>query len=338
MSINYIAKLNNTDGNADPSWNPNPNNQVWGIAIHGSDIYTHGTFTLIGDATRNYIAKLNNTDGNADPSWNPNPNQVVRSIAISGSDIYVGGNFTSIGIVAIKNIAKLKNTDGTANPSWNPNPNQVVRSIAISGSDIYVGGGFTSIGGATRNRIAKLNISDGTADPNWNPNANNTVWDIAIYGSNIYVGGDFSQMDGEDQLYFAQFTIPGGTITFNLKTILEGPYASPNMSTALDLSSQLTHPYSSIHSGTESVANAAFFASNPDIVDWVVVELRIGEAASTKVASRAAFLKADGSIVDLDGISDLAFKGLDPLITSYYIVVHHRNHLPIMSANLVPIY
>jgi hypothetical protein len=93
------------------------------------------------------------------------------------------------------------------------------------------------------------------------------------------------------------------------------------------------HPYNDTldiwnYTGSERIYNLS-----ADIVDWVLVELRTGTAANTTVGKRAAFLKSDGSIVDLDGTSQVKFNGIVP--GSYYIVVRHRNHLPIMSANPV---
>ena len=120
---------------------------------------------------------------------------------------------------------------------------------------------------------------------------------------------------------------------------LEGAFSSPNMATSLDLNGQEAHPYSALHSGTESV-QPGFFVSNPDIVDWVVVELRTGTTADTKVASRAAFLRNDGRILYPNSNGDLApidFTDIDESITSCYIVIHQRNHLPVMSANAVPV-
>jgi hypothetical protein len=54
---------------------------------------------------------------------------------------------------------------------------------------------------------------------------------------------------------------------------------------------------------------------------------------TTTVATRAAFIKGDGSIVDLDGVSPVAFTNLTA--GNYYVVVRHRNHLAIMSASAV---
>ena len=44
-------------------------------------------------------------------------------------------------------------------------------------------------------------------------------------------------------------------------------------------------------------------------------------------------MKNDGGIVDLDGTSAVAFPGVAD--GDYYIVVYHRNHLPVMSAAAV---
>ena len=67
----------------------------------------------------------------------------------------------------------------------------------------------------------------------------------------------------------------------------------------------------------------------------MLVELRTGTASGTKVATRAAFLKSDGTIVDTDGSSPVSFTGLSA--GNYYAVVRHRNHLAIMTASAIPL-
>jgi hypothetical protein len=73
------------------------------------------------------------------------------------------------------------------------------------------------------------------------------------------------------------------------------------------------------------------------VVDWVYVQLR-ETATGIAVSERSAFLLADGSLADDNG---------DPVVLmpcpaggegSYYIVVHHRNHLAIMSSVAHPLY
>ncbi len=199
---NYIAKLNNTNGNADPSWNPNASSYVFTIAISGSDIYTGGMFATIGGQTRHYLAKLNNTNGNADTSWIPNSSYVVNIVTINGSDIYVGGSFSNIGGLARTNLAKLNNSNGNADATWNPAPNQQILTIAVSGSDIYAGG--------MNGYLAKLNNTTGTANATWKPLAGYSVLSIAISGNDIYAGGGFVTIGGQTIHYIAKLNNTNG--------------------------------------------------------------------------------------------------------------------------------
>ncbi|MCB0275863.1 MAG: M4 family metallopeptidase, partial [Calditrichaeota bacterium] len=111
---------------------------------------------------------------------------------------------------------------------------------------------------------------------------------------------------------------------------LEGPFSGGAMRT--DLSDQeilpLYQPYDAapwLYPGGESVAEIP-----PNTVDWVLLKLRSDTPAASEVAVRAAFLLADGSIVDLDGSSPVVFEGVPP--GSYFLVLCHRNHLDVMSA------
>ena len=121
------------------------------------------------------------------------------------------------------------------------------------------------------------------------------------------------------------YTIPAPSVNVNAKIFLEGPYVGGGtMST--DLNIPTADPYS-MGASVVSIPN--------DVVDWVKLELRKGLTATSAsfVSSRAAFIKSDGSIVDLDGTSPVEFKGVSP--GYYYILVKHRNHLAVMSANAI---
>jgi len=66
------------------------------------------------------------------------------------------------------------------------------------------------------------------------------------------------------------------------------------------------------------------------VVDWVFVELRSSTNLDSVITTRSALLQADGDVVDMDGVSDLAFANAPA--GPYYVVVRHRNHLGIMTA------
>ena len=127
-------------------------------------------------------------------------------------------------------------------------------------------------------------------------------------------------------------------ISANLKVYLQGPYSGGGaMTTTLNTNNLIplnsNAAYSTLTYGY--TASTVTSIPNSDIVDWVLVELRTGTASGTKVATRAGFLKSDGTIVDTNGISPLQFAGLGE--GNYYVVVRHRNHLAIMSASAIPL-
>ncbi len=119
----------------------------------------------------------------------------------------------------------------------------------------------------------------------------------------------------------------------NVKIYLEGPFAADTMSTYLQRQGllPLSQPFNQApwnYQGTEQVS-----AVPGGVVDWVMLELRTGTAAGTRVARRAAFLRKDGIVVDTDGTSQVSFMGIEA--GDYYVVVHHRNHLSVMTATAI---
>ena len=125
-------------------------------------------------------------------------------------------------------------------------------------------------------------------------------------------------------------------IDLDVLVYLEGPYNVGTMNTSLKEGGEipLSQPYNVspwFYSGSENVATIP-----DDVVDWVLVDLRDATSAAaatpaTSIEKQAAFLLSNGSVVGLDGSSVLQFSAtisIDP-----YVVVWHRNHLGVLSAN-----
>lgn len=129
----------------------------------------------------------------------------------------------------------------------------------------------------------------------------------------------------------------GTRLRVSLKVFMEGPWGSSSMTTSLNTIGFIptTHPYNFppwFYSGEESVE----FIPNESIVDWLLVEFRDATTAtiavpSTMIEQQAAFLLSDGSIVGMDGESPISTQ--NQINNNLYIVIHHRNHLSIMSSN-----
>ncbi|WP_422105424.1 BspA family leucine-rich repeat surface protein [Winogradskyella sp.] len=95
----------------------------------------------------------------------------------------------------------------------------------------------------------------------------------------------------------------------------------------------LNTPYSD---GLTIDASVLTATGSDAIVDWVWVRLiPSGSAVLPGLivgSTRSALLQRDGDVVDIDGISPLAFSISEG---NYFVVVEHRNHLDIRSANAV---
>lgn len=133
----------------------------------------------------------------------------------------------------------------------------------------------------------------------------------------------------------------GTSIKVKLKAFLEGPFNSTNGLMDGTLRSlgliPLVEPYTAlgyqhVGGGGESVAQSVLNVSTTSaVVDWVVVELRNKLNSAQILATRSALILRNGKIVDTDGVSDVSFnKPAD----NYFIALHHRNHLGIMTASV----
>ena len=124
-------------------------------------------------------------------------------------------------------------------------------------------------------------------------------------------------------------------ISVNPKVFLQGPFMTPATPGLMndDLRTMLstTSPYPDMLTCAASV----FAVTGTEaIVDWVLVELRDAVDRTIVIESRSALLQRDGDIVDVDGTSSVTFTSPQ---ADYYVLVNHRNHLGILSANPITV-
>jgi hypothetical protein len=120
-------------------------------------------------------------------------------------------------------------------------------------------------------------------------------------------------------------------VTMTGKVFLSGPYAAGIMPATLNGLNliPLTQPYSAApynYAGTESVGSIP-----AGVVDWVLVRLR-NPMTMAVITTRAAFVKSNGDIVGLDGVSPVAFSTANGM---YAVTVHHRNHLDVRATGTI---
>ncbi|HVO74941.1 MAG TPA: hypothetical protein VMT35_13020, partial [Ignavibacteriaceae bacterium] len=184
------------------------------------------------------------------------------------------------------------------------------------------------------------NLVEGNVALNTNPileeNTFEVVEDLSNMGINIssYVPVGFKDRNGNlvNRNAPSIGAISSTPIFLNSKIFLEGAFENNGMNTVLRDNGLIPtyQPYKNNpwnYSGTESVNSIP-----TGVVDWVLIEIRSDTSSASIVSRRAAFIKADGSIVDVDGNRKVA---MNVNAGNYYIVIQHRNHLPVMSANKI---
>ncbi len=147
----------------------------------------------------------------------------------------------------------------------------------------------------------------------------------------ITFGGSFAVGDVESPMAIVL------EMNIDLTAFLEGPFNGSDMNTGLNSASllPLSQPFNTApwnYEGTESVTSIP-----ANVVDWVLIEGRDSptafQATGTQTFGRqAAFLLSDGSIVGMDGVSPISFQHYH-LMYELFVIVHHRNHLSILSSN-----
>lgn len=125
-------------------------------------------------------------------------------------------------------------------------------------------------------------------------------------------------------------------IYINLHVFLEGAYNLGSMNSVLIGLDDFPYvqPYNVspwFYTGSEGVTALP----GVNIVDWILVEIRDAFSAATAtsltiLATQAAFLRSDGTIINTEGSPDLFFD-ISPT-QQLFVVIHHRNHLSVISA------
>lgn len=181
---------------------------VYAIAVSGSDVYAGGRFTLIcitstcsGNLTVNHIAKWSTLTN----SWSAlgfGVKSNVFALAANGNTVYAGGSFSAIcgnaacntGNTPANNIA-IWNGSAWSVPGYGVSSS--VNALAVSGSNLYVGGNFTkfcgnafcNVGNTPVNHFAKWN---GSAWAAVGDGVSSNVDSLAMSGTNLYVSGMFA--------------------------------------------------------------------------------------------------------------------------------------------------
>ncbi|RYD51872.1 MAG: hypothetical protein EOP52_06720 [Sphingobacteriales bacterium] len=266
-----------------------------GIADAASFSFPVG-FSAANDLTR---AQVTNISGTA-RTYTANVKDYATSPAqvftlTSGNDRVWALTADSIGLATVA----LQDNIGTVTGTYNPAAAYVTQQRANTGS-----------------------WDTSTLQPYTTPNYTHTrsgVY-IPVSGNTAYFSKSSDTALGLNANYFAT----------SLKVFLQGPYSGSAMTSTLRTNNLLpkSQPYITPVFNYLSSELVNLFPTNA--TDWVLVDLRNATNPATIVATRAALVLNNGSVVDLDGVSPVRFAGVPA--GNYHIGIRHRNHLGIRTA------
>jgi hypothetical protein len=224
-AADYVARWNSTQGSwfalgGDNTGDGSLKNEVYSIAVSGSNVYVGGEFTNVRNnaVTLNaadYVAKWDGANWSALGGTNLNEgafNGAVYTLAVDASgNVYAGGEFTNVrgGIFTILTADYIAKWNGASwsglgsNGGGNGSLQNYVSEIVVSAAgDVYVSGSFVNVnnGGSVlgaADGIVKWNGSawsalgsDGAGD-----GALRTMYGVsglAVSGTKLYAVGGFS--------------------------------------------------------------------------------------------------------------------------------------------------
>ncbi len=190
---------------------------------------------------------------------------------------------------------------------------------------------LTATGGASGNPITYRSSNTTVATV-----SGNTVTIVGV-GSTTITASQMGDENYENAVEVNQtLTVINPNIAITPKVYLQGAYTNPKTGEETlmrdDLRASGILPTTSPYQDNVAIDGSIFNVTGTNaIVDWIWVELRDANDAALVIDGRSALLQRDGDIVSYqDGISPIEFTQSSD---SYYIVIKHRNHLNIRSAN-----
>jgi hypothetical protein len=167
-----------------------------------------------------------------------------------------------------------------------------------------------------------LGFGDFTIDTSEWALTNNGVYYVELLG-----------LDYTGKVYHnAHDTYLGPCGIVDVRVILQGPYnaVTGKMNTTLNNAGNLPLNQT-FNKAPWNYMGSEHVSSFPDsIVDWVLVELRDKTNNTLTLERKAGLLSKSGMVLQTDMTTGLHFNEAESL-DSFYVVVWHRNHMPVMS-------
>jgi hypothetical protein len=206
----YLAAIDAVTGDADPSWDPSPNDgvKVIDVSPDGSKVYFGGSFTTVDGQPRLNAAAVNRSNGSL-TSWDPDAPYPLLDLEVSPNSQQV---YMAVGGLGSQGGNLARATSATTGATlWTKHADGDYQALAAASDRVYFGGHFSVAAGQPQYRLVAFNPSTGARDADWDPGANGPlgVWSLTYSDGLLLVGGDFDELGGLYQGHFGVFVEEG---------------------------------------------------------------------------------------------------------------------------------
>ncbi|MFK7926070.1 MAG: lamin tail domain-containing protein [Bacteroidia bacterium] len=186
--------------------------------------------------------------------------------------------------------------------------------------------------------VGRINLGLDTLGLSWPQDI--SMWVILVDDDGDFTDAIVYSPDDFEKLSFSVDLTEGDYVSFGRRTYLKlgltaylsGAYDASTQLMRDDLRSLDLIPVLDPYSGTLSLDSAILARTGPRApVDWVYLSLRSGTDSSQILAQYPALIQRNGRLMSHEGDSILYLTG-ELTESDYFISLHHRNHLGIMSA------
>ena len=184
-----VAAVDATSGTPIASFKPTVDHEVMALALHGSDLYLGGQFTVINGASHTYLAALNASTGALDSGFSGSADAPVLGAVMTtdGSKLVIGGSFTHVDGSSQNHIAAVSPTSG-ATLSWSTHTSYAIVGLAVDSAGVY------AAGAGSGGNFAAFSPSSGSMK--WQGGTNGNVQAITAFNGEVYAGGHYTNYCG----------------------------------------------------------------------------------------------------------------------------------------------
>jgi hypothetical protein len=202
------------------AWAPDPDLQVWAIALAGSTVYVGGDFNFVGGLPRAHLVALSPASSAPLP-WVCDINSRVTSLVAIGPTLYVGGWFAFVAGQPRSFVAAVDLATGVPTP-WQVNLDDRVSALAMHDTTLFIGGYFWTADADTHRCVVAVGASTGAVHA-WNPLVDRQppstldfgphVNAMLFSGESLFVAGSFTHVGGQARQSLAQLDVGSGQVT-----------------------------------------------------------------------------------------------------------------------------